>query len=373
MDYIVIASDLHSQNGAWADRPVRGDAYYAMDQIARYVARTAASVAAVVLCGDLLDKHVNPSGPVLMLRRFVRHLKDAGKPVYAISGQHELGEPQWLADDATMIHNTRVELPNGVSLAGLNYRTHAELGPALAALPEADVLVAHQVWGEFMGEHSNPQGWLRDVPAGFRAVWTGDLHQNRCDMIHRPTSGRLLALSPGATCRQAIDEPDEHYIMLYNTRKPPNDKAAYKRVKLRSRPKLEYQLDNEDVVGELLEKIVPDVIEATDTSMPEYVRAPLVRLHYDGTLAGVEHMVRTKLQKAGVVAHVFGRKTGMVFGDVPECEPDGPAVTLMTEVNETFPPTQYVLQHSLASQLVESSRKPDDVIDEWCANLSGIQ
>lgn len=215
---ILVASDLHLSSRVWRHRPIEGDSYYAWAQIVEYA--VALSVDAVILAGDILDKQANLSEPIAKLVSGLEELTEHGVAVYYIQGQHEMQQTPWMSlkKAAMSLHKHETRF-NDLRVVGHDYASESVLKEWLKSeqVRQANVLVCHQVWQDFMGELASPQAAFADIPDNIELLITGDFHEHIERVITRESGSQLLVLSPGSTHMRSIAEPTTHRIFLLET------------------------------------------------------------------------------------------------------------------------------------------------------------
>ncbi len=172
----LLSADWHLARGAWATHPgIVGDAYYALWQLKRLAAKYDVQHFAA---GDLFDTRWPAPCDLHVAFQL---------PCTFIQGDHDLRESPpgpftdipYLSlgnDEALHLHGKTTRLPNGAVVYGLDYRKPGLLLAALAAIPkEANILLAHQKWSDFLGPYGQ-DGPLSQVPDHIEQVWTGDYH-----------------------------------------------------------------------------------------------------------------------------------------------------------------------------------------------------
>lgn len=368
----VILADAHLQDGAWASKPIRGDAKFGFRQAISYAVKR--GIKDVIGAGDLIDQQRNRSSPITFLQQQLDRLAQLGGRFHYVQGQHDFDDPPWLSGcrAADHLHKRSVEI-NGLSFYGLDFQVQGRLQEELDAIPAGtDVLVAHQVWGDWMGSVALPQGSFSDVPTAAVLV-SGDLHQRR-DEQHRGKDGQpLRTLSPGATCKQAINEPAEHYFVVLR------DDGSFVHRKLRSRVALESPVLNrpEDVdqfVAELDRLLEEAADEAAVRRLPEALRKPLLRVTYSHRLGDAERRIAKRLDGR---AHLF--PTELPPPEKLETRPaaavavaaaDDAPVTPLTELDAEVDPAAQPEAHRLLARLLQAA-DPRRELAAWRAEFMG--
>ena len=334
-NFALIASDLHLKKRTWSNRPIEGDAYFAWEQIVDTAIREAVEV--VILAGDILDKQINGSGPIVKLQEGIEKLGAAGIKTLFIQGQHEYQEMPWASLSKHAIHLHRNEATSldpfievaGYTIAGIDFQAKERLQDELSYVaetlkspPEKTILVTHQVWEEWMGERALPQGKLADVNnwlPGLGLLITGDLHESRLE------DEPLRVLSPGSTCMQSISEPEDKYVYLLSSSDGPLDPQSttsdvsrgssagsleIRRSALLGRPFIDWPFmgtveDIEDCIREYYTVYEDSQSHAEQHSIPEEICKPLVRFQYGHSLSGEVH----RLEKlVGDTGHIFWKE-----------------------------------------------------------------
>lgn len=368
MSEILFFADSHAQRGAWANLPIFGDADYALAQILAIVERR--RPIAVIGGGDLIDRQVNRSAPPAALQTFARALRELGVPFYFIQGQHDRDDPPWLANFAEHLNERLVGLGRW-RLYGLDFQPRDALPGALAEIPEgADVLVAHQVWSPWMGEmggQTNPEGDLHAVPV-VQAIWSGDLHDYRVTQLARGS----LALSPGATCKQAIDEPDFHYVIAADANMSANDPRAYTRISLRSRPVIRptpvIEAADVEAWAAHLSALVRDATAAAASQhLPSELHAPLIRLQYAPEFADLPARLRRQLDALGLKAHIFPKRLPAAAAVAAVAAPEGfTQFQPKALVPGLLPADASVDAVALCDVLLDAGEDWSPALDQWC-------
>lgn len=209
----VFVADAHLDTEPWTGRPILGDSFHAFE----FVVNTAIERGARFLfcAGDMIDARRPSSAVARFLRTQMERCQRDGVGVLVVEGQHDLAQPPWFTavhPHPQHLHDRRVEA-GPFRVYGLNWTPADKLAAALQGVPECDILVAHQVWEEFMGTITSPEGSLTQVPHA-SVVVTGDYHKYAVKRLHGADGQSLKVYSPGATHMRAIDEPEEHYLLL---------------------------------------------------------------------------------------------------------------------------------------------------------------
>lgn len=290
-----VISDMHLSKHTWASHPsLYGDAMWAMECFYNSCAQH--DLQWVIFAGDVTDKQMNVSAPIADLAEVVSWFKSKRLKLYYNQGQHEMAEPTWIdavSDWGIHLHGKTFELSGLGKVYGLDYQKgRSALTEALNNIPaDTDVLVAHQVWDEFMGSIAACDGSLRDVPHAHTVI-TGDLHKHTKVTVDRPGLPELTVLSPGATHMRKIDEPVSHAFFVYTD----DQQSPWKSVKLKSRYVAAchvFNVGDIDAVREDVEHILKQADEYAKTvGLPSHIAKPIIRLFYDASLRGTASKFR---------------------------------------------------------------------------------
>lgn len=293
---ILFFADHHGQTG-----PRAPDTDFALAQLVAHAKERA--VAAVVGAGDLIDQPRNLAAPIVSFCRFLDKLQALDIPFYYIQGQpsHDAVDPPWLSSHrhAQYLHRKQAVI-GGLRLFGLDFQTAATLQEELNGIPAGtDMLVCHQTWADWMGTIANPQGEFAQVPL-VRYVVSGDLHKTLIETKTGKDGQKMRVVSPGATCMQAINEPAEHFCILF-------DGGSFTKLPLKSRPYFAHgPVVREHDVAQLLAAL-PDELAAAAArlDLPEALRRPYLRIDYSYQVPDV---VRRVEKLVGQSARLFWRE-----------------------------------------------------------------
>lgn len=369
MSKVLVTSDLHLSEKIWKHRPIERDSYYSWEQIVDIALYEQCSD--IILAGDILDKQTNTSNPLHSLLLGLNRLTDAGIVVHYNQGQHEYQLSPWMDLHRKARHFDSVELHDIGKLAwcGSDYCQPDRLAAFLQSdsAKQADVLVCHQVWLEFMGEECKPQGSFADIPANVQYLITGDYHDNICQKF-----GNLVVLSPGSTHLRSISEPEDKYVFIFDIED--NKKVKISTRELYTRRKIEIDATQNANLGQVLQRIETGLqlaaTYAEEVGLDEYIQMPLLRLIYrqeDADLAiQVEKAVAGK-------AHLFYKQVKS------ESKTDEPSlteymdasdrVTLLGCLDHYVDSAEKPLVYQLAHKLLES-KDPDQALLQWVKEQS---
>lgn len=361
----LIFSDAHLQKRTWQNRPILGDSYYALEQIVDYA--LAHKIGCVLGAGDLLDEKVNDSAPILFLREQLERLTSRGIHFLFVQGQHELTDPPWMllggSKYVVHLHGQSWTIGNW-TVHGLDYQPADRIQEGLAGIPEdADILMCHQVFGDFMGEVALPQLDFADVPH-VKQVWTGDFHQFvlERDKYRGKQGQKLTVLSCGATHQcPDISSPSECYFATIDV------DGALTPHQLKTRKCDEWKVVNEDQFQEFL-KDIPAYLEgaanyASDLELPPQLQKPLWRLIYNSRIDRAEQRTR---KIVGDDAHLFFKEVpNITTTDVERMlRPTGKVLTLQSCLNEEVDPAQQPDVYKLCQRLLQAGSTPNDLKQE---------
>lgn len=195
-------------------RPDKPDTFFAFEQI---INRALALKVPIIGAGDLIDKQSNRATTIVFLAKQLHRLHEKGLKFYYTQGQHEFDAVPWMqiAPNTEHLHRQTLEFGE-VTVYGLDWQPTGKLQEEFAEIPEGvDMLIAHQVWGDWMGDIAAPQGTFAQVPGHIKFVVTGDLHQWKLEKKKNADGEKMIVCSNGATTQQKRDEPDEHFYSLF--------------------------------------------------------------------------------------------------------------------------------------------------------------
>lgn len=282
---IVWTADCHLAPQAWAKRPeLRGDAYYGFLQVCEYAAEHAQLL---VLAGDVLD---SAQPDPLTAATLLQGLNTAACDVHYITGQHDQHQRgRWLGlhPQAQCINETGFTR-GGLTFYGLNWHSRATIKDKLNAIPpHTDVLIAHQVWGEFC---PNAECRGPDVPH-VSQIWTGDFHRHGQLQSTNAAGQPLQFYSPGSLAMQSIDEPAAKFFYVYREGQP------LVSVPLKSRPVYQLTLWTLDDLQAALQQTF-----ATDPTLPEQLQRPILWIQYAAELPNAKQVLEERFEQT---THLF--------------------------------------------------------------------
>lgn len=203
----IMTSDWHLSEGAWSGpNTPKGDAFTALEYVAGLAKQWQIPILAA---GDLFDE-LKPSSAVLS--RTFDILRDC--EVLYIQGQHEKAYPPWLSlsGNRQIKHmHQQVARVGPFTVAGMDHVPVTHLEQAIGLVPQADIIMCHQVWSEFMGTRG--EGNLEEIIDRHcpRMVLTGDFHSH----LHRIVRDTMV-YSPGSFCLQEISEERDKRVFFLN-------------------------------------------------------------------------------------------------------------------------------------------------------------
>ncbi len=353
-----MCADVHSRR--------RPDEQYALRQIIDIAIEE--EVKQVLAAGDLIDRQTNRAESINVWHRQLDRLENAKIEFLFVEGQHDLDDPPWLAGHrwAEYVHKKVFPVGGKLTAYGISYQNWGDLQAALAEVPEGvEFLMMHQVWGDWMGDIAAPQGDFAQVPGHIKWLLTGDLHQC-CIETHKNAGGKkMTVISPGATCKQKVDEPNEHFVIIM-------DKSGNLiKKKLRSRPYIESELiQDEETLDEFLKTIGPEIgrVNEANQDLPEDVRKPVVRVQFGHRMfdaaprveRGLQHLAILKFKQLPPPERIEAAKAR------GEARKNGEAVTplsvLAKRVDREKRPTLY----NAAERLLRS-QDPEEEFRRWWA------
>lgn len=306
MNNILFIADTHLDTQTWLNRPrITGDSMASFRWLTAYARRH--DVSDIVAAGDLIDvKKPQPE-----VADFVRHemsmLEHDRIRFCFIQGQHEYARSiPWFS----AVHDWPVWLDirdsysvgDSVQIQGFDW-TPPDLLPGRLRAVDADteVLVAHQVWEEFMGEIRGCEGSFSQI-ANAPVLFTGDYHDTKVYEALGASGQKLTVYSPGSTHLRKIDEPENKYCFLRSS------DGAWSKVKIPTRRRQNVVLNDEDDLDELMDTWTTQLDELTrsavELGLPEQLHRPLYWIKHKDDIPDVRLRVNKSIAKS---AEVFFR------------------------------------------------------------------
>jgi hypothetical protein len=366
-DCFVCSSDNHLEQNPYVDYPeFRGDSYEALRQV------TSAAIergVPLILAGDVLEKNFPDSITLKEAYKQIDRLAAKNVPLYFIEGQHDLAPKQpWLS-----LHGFARPLYAGscvrigpFMVAGLGYTPAPALPEAMAKVSrEADVLVLHQPWREFMGEHLPSDGSLAElVPPNIRMVVTGDFHVHKHLVIQRDRRLDLVVLSPGSTSLQSVKEDENKFF--YAVR----DDLSFYSIPLRGRSVFRQRVPIAAEAERALQELRLCTSQLADSEenrrLPVEMQMPLWVVYAHVSCGSLEHLFADASKG---LAHLFFRTYGSNVATADR-DPDRRCVRF----SDALAKSGLVLDSSVgraALQLWASETPRADleaIVQDWTAN-----
>ena len=284
-----------------------GDSYHSLVQIVDYCVENELPL---IAGGDLFDKPDPDPVRVNVMCREMDKMQEAGLPVYFIQGQHErvrrnLGEdhgrPEWMRVHPwpTHVHEQMFEI-DGSTFYGLDWTPKEHIEEAFDNIPdEATVLVAHQVWSEFMGGWIPSECELSMLSARapqISRVLTGDFHEHTIERYPSAEREAVVAeitmYSPGSISMRSIAEPSSKFFYRFHNGNIARAPFPTEHINLETRHLEEFDLEDEDDLQDFeLDTISSHVREYLD-ALPEVIAKPLIRVKYRDDIPAVYDRIR---------------------------------------------------------------------------------
>lgn len=273
-------ADAHLDTNAWANRPTLvGDSIHAFKYICNYAVRK--DISTIVGAGDLIDVKKPPPEVVQVVRSCMSLLYEKNVEFFFIQGQHEFSaDTPWFC----AIHewptslNGRSTTIGGKSVFGLDWRTADKIAAAFASIPkDTDILVAHQVWLEFMGEKCGCEASFTQVPI-VNTIFTGDFHVNKELDLIGADGQPIKIISPGSTNIRKIDECTDKYFYLLLA------DGTWQRKPIPGRRKFELTIASEKDLqafpAAYVEALEQAKTQATNMALPRELAKHMCRIKY---------------------------------------------------------------------------------------------
>jgi hypothetical protein len=295
---MVISSDLHLEPHAWARHPgLAGDAYYGLIQLVDMA--LAMNVKAVGLLGDIFNTKTPDSHTVYVICRQLDRLQKAGVKCVHIQGNHEFARSTpWLGIHTwpMHIHKLCLEITPDIIGYGLDWLPAGKIKQELAQIPpEANLLLCHQVWGDFHGSAIEHECSFSDVPSHVRMLVTGDYHKHLLLKAKNATKEMIVG-SPGSTCLQSINEnPNKSCFVLY-------DNMALTSRAIRSRWVYRLTANTPEELDSILKPDYVGALYEPQNGVPESIAKPIVHVTFDNNILNAY----SRLERAlGKKTHLF--------------------------------------------------------------------
>lgn len=212
----IVVGDTHLAERTWANRrTLTGDSFNSFLQATTEAIRRRLPM---ILLGDIFDAKSLSSGVLQFFCDQMDKLQEQDIPVYYVQGNHDCVTPPWPAVHKWPVHINAMIIRLGPPIGpqcecyGLDYFPVTRYAAELSRIPEtAKVLFTHQAWADFGKMGSSDAAMAQMLPRGI-TVATGDLHIAMYSRGPAANGESVLLMSPGATCMQAINEPQQHCI-----------------------------------------------------------------------------------------------------------------------------------------------------------------
>ena len=288
----IFTADCHLAPGAWTSRPtLAGDSYRTFHWL---VSQAIEMQVPLIIGGDLIDtKRPDPQTISVMRKEFSRMEKANVECLY-ILGNHDKTDPPWMEAVHAWPRNVNFEHfeIHGLPFYAFDWQSSADLLDAQMAVPtDTQILVTHQGWREFLPEHIAGEGNLADTPA-VDLILAGDFHKTlEMELIGRDGQS-VVAISPGSTCMQSIDEDTRKVCVVLHAgpridgKSPENYSWEYRPIPQRptciSVPLIDESAVDEffETLGEFLERCEEEYPEEWIQDPYRYNTQPIVRVVY---------------------------------------------------------------------------------------------
>lgn len=303
----IVVGDTHLAERTWANRRTLTD-----DSFNSFLQATVEAIRRrlpMVLLGDIFDAKNLSSGVLQFFCEQMDKLQEQGIPVYYVQGNHDCVTPPWPSVHKWPIHISgsvvRLGVLSGLQCEcyGLDYFPLARYAVELSRIPEtAKVLFTHQAWADFGKMGSSDAAMSQMLPRGI-TVATGDLH---IAMYSRGTAANgegVLLMSPGATCMQAINEPQQHFI--YEMQMQPDGVINFDPIPLHTRLVYEFRCTTQAEFDAAVMQIagLPKASSDSGTWLHP-IDTPIVRIKYPISVSE-DSYVRLTTASAKSGAHLF--------------------------------------------------------------------
>jgi hypothetical protein len=298
----IVSSDWHLERNAWVRYPdLSGDAYFGLEQIIDLCTERHLPL---IAAGDLFDKPYPDSRSVWEAMRQMDRMENYNLKVLYIQGQHERSRDKpWMSlhEWPQYIHQEYKPI-KGLNFYGLDYTRPDHLKSALQACDNqyTNILVCHQVWGNFMGTIRVTDGMLEQVPLHDGVIITGDYHKHVNLEVTAENGCKNVVLSPGSICLQSVDEPpDKAVYVLY-------DDLTFESIPLKSRNIFRHELLKKQDLEDLLATIGHSWLDP-QIGVPDNIAKPILSVRYDPDIPDAYTRLVNDVKDR---AHLFARPIG---------------------------------------------------------------
>jgi hypothetical protein len=237
----------------------------------------------LILAGDLFHKKMVDPETLGACFDQMEKMRRAEIPVLYISGQHEFNPFRtWMSCNTwpMHIHKELVEI-NGLTLYGLDFTHRDTCKVELQEVPEdAELLVAHQVWLERMGEKAMPEAAFADVPH-VRYIVTGDFHGHRTDPYINKNGKDITVASPGSTYMRTLDEDSNKFF--YSLKRNKDGSIYFASRRLDTRPVFRVAIATTPQLEDVMEQLAEKKVTVND----ERIAKPILHVKYFDNVPGV--------------------------------------------------------------------------------------
>lgn len=288
------SSDTHLTPYTWAKHPtLRTDAFVSFAQIIQFCN---AEGLPLFLAGDVFNERRPDSLTVEFARRQMVGMIQYGYEVFFVEGQHDMAAPPWLEVCGAKHLDKKSVRVGQLDIYGLNFTNRTDLAEELKKIPRnTDVLMAHQVWEEFMGRIRVVEGSLKDVPT-VGAIVTGDYHRHdQFDVVSNVDGRKVNIVSPGSTHMRTIDEdPRKFFYVMY-------DDLSFESKPLVTRRCLVSRVANDEQFEASVAAIQIELSRNPD--LPESIRKPIWAVYFRDDIPDVHR--RLEAWNAKELVHLF--------------------------------------------------------------------
>jgi len=342
----VVSADWHLERYAWAKYPdLAGDAYFGLEQLIQYCVEHELPL---VAAGDLFEKNYPDSLSVNVAHRAMSLMESKSLPVYFIQGQHEMVREQpWLGIHKWPIHvHKKLFQIEDYLLYGLDYQRSDTIGSELKQIPKnSDILVAHQVWHDFMGNIGKPECSSSDVPH-VRYIVTGDFHKLVLASGVGSTHQNLKIISPGPLCLQSTSEPVDKFFLIFHS------DGEVTTQKLKTRPFYKHVISR-GIDWDAWHVFLERDCKPGDEDLPENIRKPILYIKYPADMKNAyEKILRIVEDKY----HLF-------LNPISEYQPSLVLADAEERKEQASVDVQGCLAKTIDALFGESSKKGKDVFE----------
>lgn len=177
----------------------------------------------IIHSGDIIHNNRPTAQTIMCLKKAHDMLREAGIPMWVVSGNHDFSEPHWIStinpdndEDGIFLIDGKTLQYEGFSIYGCPWLPRDAFLASLPQIPNADVIVWHGAIAEFIGFPQASALKLEELPLDKCQLWAaGDIHVNRMRTVVNKRLGGVTHVGyPGSTEMNSSSEDDVKVIKV---------------------------------------------------------------------------------------------------------------------------------------------------------------